>query len=45
MRFRDAPIRQKLMTMILGTSGAVLLITCAGFVGYEALTYRQTAVH
>lgn len=44
MRFRDAPIRRKLMTVILGTSGAVLLVTCAGFIGYEALTYRQTAV-
>ena len=44
MRFRDIPIQRKLMTMILGTSGAVLLLTCAAFVGYELLTYRQNAV-
>jgi signal transduction histidine kinase/CheY-like chemotaxis protein len=38
------PIRQKLMTMILGTSGVVLLVTCAGFLSYEFLTFRQTAI-
>lgn len=42
--FRDTPIRRKLMTMILVTSGVVLLLTCAAFVGYELLTYRRTAV-
>lgn len=42
--FRHAPIRQQLMTMILVTSGVVLLLTCATFVGYELLTYRQAAV-
>ena len=41
---RDTPIRQKLMTMILVTSGVVLLLTCAAFIGYELLTYRRTAV-
>jgi signal transduction histidine kinase len=44
MRFRDTPIRRKLMIMVLGTSGVVLLLTCAGFVGYEFFTYRRTAV-
>src|SRR5262245_10718341 len=44
MRFQDTPIRRKLMTMILGTSGVVLILTCAAFVGYELLTYRQAAV-
>lgn len=44
MRFRDAPIQRKLMTMLLGTSGAVLLLTCAAFIGYEFLTHRRTAV-
>lgn len=43
MRFRDLPIRRKLAFMILGTSGAVLLLTCSGFVGYEFLTYRRAA--
>ena len=42
--FRDTPIRRKLMTMVLVTSGVVLLLTCATFVGYELLTYRRTAV-
>jgi len=41
---RDTPIRQKLMTMILVTSGVVLLLTCAAFIGYELLTYRRSAV-
>src|SRR4051812_11941700 len=44
MRFQDRPIQQKLMTMILGTSGVVLLLTCTAFMGYELLTYRQSAV-
>ncbi len=43
-RFRNTPIRQKLMTMILVTSGVVLLLTCATFMGYELLTYRRAAV-
>jgi signal transduction histidine kinase len=43
-QFRNRPIRQKLMTMILVTSGVVLLITCATFIGYEWLTYRRAAV-
>jgi signal transduction histidine kinase len=41
---RNTPIRQKLMTMILVTSGVVLLLTCAAFIGYELLTYRRSAV-
>src|SRR6266542_1223646 len=32
------------MTMILVTSGVVLLFTCAVFIGYELLTYRRSAV-
>lgn len=43
MRFRDLPIRRKLAFIILGTSGAVLLLTCSGFVGYEFITYRRAA--
>src|SRR4051812_9453212 len=42
-RFRDTPIRQKLMTMILVTSAVVLLLTCAAFIGHELLTFRQTS--
>ena len=42
--FLNTPIRQKLMTMILVTSGVVLLLTCATFIGYELLTYRRAAV-
>lgn len=44
MRLQDTPIRRKLMTMILGTSGVVLLLTCSAFIGYEVLTYRGAAV-
>ena len=42
--FRDQPIRRKLMTMILVTSGVVLALTCSAFIGYELLTYRNTAL-
>lgn len=41
---RNTPIRQKLMTMLLVTSGVVLLLTCATFIGYELLTYRRAAL-
>jgi signal transduction histidine kinase len=41
---RNTPIRRKLMTMILVTSGVVLLLTCAAFIGYELFTYRRGAV-
>ncbi len=44
MAFRDAPIRRKLMTMLLSTSGAVLLLTCAAFIGSEFLTYRSKKI-
>src|SRR5438270_3993798 len=44
MLLRDTPIRRKLMTMILGTSGVVMLLTCAAFIGYEYLTARQSAI-
>lgn len=41
---RDTPIRSRLMTMLLLTSGVVLVITCASFLGYEFATYRQASV-
>jgi PAS domain S-box-containing protein len=42
MLLKDVPIRQKLMTVILLTSGAVLLLTCTAFFAYEFFTFRQT---
>src|SRR6266853_4630761 len=44
MPSRQTPIRRKLMTMILLTSGAVLLLTSASFVAHEFLTFRYTTV-
>jgi len=44
MSFKDTPIRRKLMRILLVTSGAVLLLTCASFFAYEFLTFRQTTV-
>jgi len=41
---KDTPIRQKLVVIILLTSGAVLLLTCLSFFTYEFLTFRQTMV-
>ena len=43
MPLRDTPIRRKLMTVILATSGAVMLLTSVAFFAYEYVTYRQTA--
>src|SRR5690606_37814613 len=40
----DSPIRRKLMSIILLTSGAVLLFTCASFYAYEILTFRGATV-
>jgi signal transduction histidine kinase/CheY-like chemotaxis protein len=42
---RPTPIQQRLMRIILGTSGVVLLLTCTAFVTYELLTFRRTAIH
>jgi len=41
---KDTPIRRKLMTMVLLTSGVVLSLTCAAFIAYELLTFRQSMV-
>ena len=40
MPLHDAPIRRKLMAIMLLTSGLVVLLTCAAFMGYEILTFR-----
>ena len=44
MALKNAPIRRKLMTVILLTSGVVLLLTCLAFFSYEVLTFRQATV-
>src|SRR5207302_5944300 len=38
------PIRHTLMTVILLTCGAVMLITSAAFIAYEYVTFRQLMV-
>jgi Periplasmic sensor domain/GAF domain/HAMP domain len=40
----QTPIRRKLMTMILLTSGAVLLLTSASFLAHEFFTFRYSTV-
>ena len=44
MPLKNTPIRRKVMIVILLTSGVVLLLTCAAFIAYELLTFRQTMV-
>jgi hypothetical protein len=38
----DTPFRHKLMRMVLLTSGLVILFTCAIFVTYEVVTFKQS---
>jgi signal transduction histidine kinase len=42
MSLKNKPIKQKVMSVILLTSGAVLALTCAAFLTHEFLTFRQT---
>src|SRR5882672_1604321 len=44
MAFKNTPIQRKLMTILLLTSGAVLMLTCAAFFACEFLTFRQSTV-
>ena len=44
MAFEETPIRRRLMAIILGTSGVVLLLTCSVFLAYEYVTFRRSAV-
>src|SRR2546428_3905526 len=44
MSLRDKPIRQKLMAILLLTSGVVVVLTCAAFLTYEFVTFRQTTL-
>lgn len=39
---RAIPLDRKLMLIIMATTGAALLLGCAGFVGYEILDARRT---
>jgi signal transduction histidine kinase/ActR/RegA family two-component response regulator/HAMP domain-containing protein len=42
---RNMPIRRKLTVILLVTSGAVLALTCAAFIGYQYAGYRASARH
>lgn len=44
MLFKNTPIKRKLILVNLLTSGAVLLVTCLAFFGYELYTFRQSTV-
>ncbi len=44
MALRDKPIRQRLMAILLLTSGVVVVLTCAAFLAYEFVTFRQTTL-
>ncbi|MDB6156770.1 MAG: Histidine kinase [Gammaproteobacteria bacterium] len=45
MRRTPTPIRRTLMTVLLLTSGAVMLTTCLAFGAYDYLTYRRQTLH
>jgi signal transduction histidine kinase/HAMP domain-containing protein len=45
MPLKNVAIRRKLMIMLLITSGAVLAVTCAAFIGYQYQGYRAAARH
>jgi signal transduction histidine kinase/ActR/RegA family two-component response regulator/HAMP domain-containing protein len=44
MRAATTPIRRRLMSMVLMTSVVVLLLSTGASLGYEYLTYRQSAI-
>ena len=39
--FQNLPIKRKLMTVMMLTSSAALLLSCVGFVGYQLLSFIQ----
>src|SRR5260221_12850263 len=43
MTARARPIRRRLMSMVLVTSGVVLLVSTIASFGYEFVTYRKSA--
>jgi signal transduction histidine kinase/ActR/RegA family two-component response regulator len=45
MRRTAVPIRRTLMSVLLLTSGAVMLTTCLAFGAYDFLTYRRQTLH
>lgn len=45
MPLRNLPIRRKLMVMLFATTGLVLALTCASFIGYQYVAYRDAARH
>jgi PAS domain S-box-containing protein len=44
MRYRDTPIRLKLMVILLVTSGVVVSLSCAAFFAYELATYQKRSI-
>ncbi|MBF8258253.1 MAG: sensor histidine kinase response regulator, PAS and PAS [Actinobacteria bacterium] len=40
--FRDAPLKRKLMTIVMAASGAVVIVASLAFAITEALSYRMT---
>jgi signal transduction histidine kinase len=44
MSLQNIPIRRKLMTVCLLTSGAVLLLTCGAFIAYEVVTLHKNMI-
>jgi PAS domain S-box-containing protein len=45
MKFKDLPIERKLTTIILLTSGTVLLLSCAAFIAHELVTFRRSMIN
>lgn len=45
MPLRYLPIGRKHMVMLFVTSGTVLALTCASFIGYQYVAYRSAARH
>jgi len=43
MAFKDLPIRNKLMAILLLITGAALILTCLAFIGYEYFSFRSAA--
>ena len=44
MKASDRPIQQKLINVIMVTSGAVTILTCIAFFAYDVFTFRQTTL-
>lgn len=44
MKFRDLPIKTKIVRMILLTTCAVLFVTCTAYFSYEFFSFRKTTM-